>query len=183
VVVDYLRSLRQKRVPAVIGAYALVMVLFSGAVGLIGGGQAGAESPPPPVAVTETAVAGDELVNNGLTDEEIYLIARVIEGEAANEPFKGKVAIGAVILNRVQHDNFPDSVREVVFQPRAFCVVTNGLINRPPTEDSLQAARAAVSGEDPTGGALYFWNPRKNPNPWVWGRIQLITIGNHIFAR
>lgn len=182
-VIDYLRSFGQKRVSAVIGAYTLIMVLFSGAVGLAGGSQAGAESPPPPQAVTENVVAGDQFATGELTNEEVYLIARVIQGEAANEPYKGKVAVGAVILNRVQHDKFPDSVRGVIFQPRAFCVVANGLINHTPSEDSLQAARTAAGGEDPTGGALYFWNPRKNPNPWVWGRTQLITIGNHIFAR
>lgn len=181
VVVDYLRAFGQKQVPAAIGAYTLVMVLFSFVPGLTGGGPAGAESPPPGVVAKEAA--DEEALDHGFTDEEIRLIARVIEGEAANEPYKGKVAVGAVVLNRVKHDKFPDSVRGVIYQPRAFCVVANGLINRTPAEDSLQAARAAVSGEDPTGGALYFWNPRKNPNPWVWGRIPLITIDNHVFAR
>jgi len=181
VVVDYLRAFGQKQVPAAIGAYTLVMVLLSLALGLTGGSPAGAESPPPSV-VAQTA-ADEGVPDHGFTNEEVRLIARVVEGEAANEPYRGKVAVGAVVLNRVKHDKYPDSVRGVIYQPLAFCVVANGLINRTPTGDSLQAARAAASGEDPTGGALYFWNPRKNPNPWVWGRTPLITIGNHVFAR
>jgi len=117
-----------------------------------------------------------------LSAEEVHLIARVIEGEAAQEPYQGRVAVGAVIMNRVKHPDFPNSVEEVVYQPRAFCVVGNGLVNRTPSKKSILAAQEAARGHDPTGGALYFWNPNKPVNSWVWTRTPLVTIGNHTFA-
>jgi N-acetylmuramoyl-L-alanine amidase len=112
-----------------------------------------------------------------------YLLARVIEGEAANEPYVGKVAVGAVILNRTQSSSFPSSLPSVIYQPLAFESVSNGQVNRPVTEESLRAAQQAMSGWDPTDGALFFWNPGKSVNPWIWSRNVTEQIGRHVFAR
>lgn len=114
---------------------------------------------------------------------EITLLARVIEGEAANEPFLGKVAVGAVILNRTKSASFPHTISGVVYQDNAFESVANGQIYRPLTEESVRAAQLAMSGYDPTGGALFFWNPYKPVSPWIWSRTIVTQIGKHVFAR
>ncbi|MFA5384505.1 MAG: spore cortex-lytic enzyme [Eubacteriales bacterium] len=115
--------------------------------------------------------------------DDTYLLARVIEGEAANESFTGKVAVGAVILNRMQSAAFPHSLAGIIYQPGAFESVSNGQYDRPLTDDSVRAATLAMSGWDPTGGALFFWNPAKPVSPWVWTRNVVTQIGRHIFAR
>jgi N-acetylmuramoyl-L-alanine amidase len=107
----------------------------------------------------------------------------VIEGEAANEPFAGKVAVGAVILNRLRSALFPHTLAGVIYQPHAFESVANGQYNRPASQESLQAAALSMNGWDPTGGALYFWNPVKAISPWVWTKNIISQIGRHIFAR
>jgi len=114
---------------------------------------------------------------------DLILMARVIEGEAADEPYKGKVAVGAVIVNRLQSPDFPKSVSGVVFEPDAFEAVTNGQYTRPLTQESIRAAQDALSGKDPTNGALYYWNPVKATSKWVWSRPIVTRIGNHVFAR
>ncbi|MGO0123438.1 spore cortex-lytic enzyme [Desulfothermobacter acidiphilus] len=113
----------------------------------------------------------------------VLLLARLIMGEAADEPFEGKVAVGAVVLNRMRHPNFPHSIPGVIFQPGAFESVSNGQIWRPLSPEAVRAAELALAGWDPTGGALYFWNPAKPVSAWVWTRTIVTRIGNHIFAR
>ncbi|MGQ9496985.1 MAG: cell wall hydrolase [Desulfotomaculales bacterium] len=113
----------------------------------------------------------------------LYLLARVIEGEAADEPFIGKVAVGAVILNRVRDARFPKTVAGVIFQPWAFESVSNGQMWRGLSNESIRAAQAALAGWDPTYGALFFWNPAKTVSPWIWTRSIITWIGRHVFAR
>jgi N-acetylmuramoyl-L-alanine amidase len=116
--------------------------------------------------------------------DNLNLIARVIQGEADNEPFTGKVAVGAVLLNRVGSSSFPKSLSGVVFEPYAFESVSNGLIWRySPSWDSIRAASSALSGWDPSSGALFFWNPSKQVSAWIWTRSVITQIGHHIFAR
>ncbi|MDH7578695.1 MAG: cell wall hydrolase [Bacillota bacterium] len=116
--------------------------------------------------------------------DNLWLLARVIQGEAEGEPFLGKVAVGAVLLNRMRSASFPNTLAGVIFQPLAFESVANGLIWwRTPSLESIRAAAAALSGWDPTYGALYFWNPAKPVNPWIWTRLIVTQIGRHIFAR
>lgn len=117
-----------------------------------------------------------------ISQEDIYLLAAIIESEAAGEPYLGKVAVGAVIINRVENAQFPNTLGGVIFQPGAFESVANGQFGREITADSRRAARDALLGQDPTGNALYFWNPAKPVNPWVWQRRQVVQIGRHIFA-
>lgn len=113
----------------------------------------------------------------------VYLLAQVIEGEAADEPYEGKVAVGAVILNRTGSPDFPNTIPGVVYEVDAFESVSNGQYQRPLSKDSLNAAVDALNGYDPTGGALYFWNPAKATSPWVWSRPVITRIGGHVFAR
>ncbi|MFZ5592235.1 MAG: spore cortex-lytic enzyme [Bacillota bacterium] len=123
-------------------------------------------------------------ISRGITDrDQVTLLARIIEGEAADEPYLGKVAVGAVILNRVQSPAFPNTLAGVIYQPLAFESVANGQAYRPLSEESLRAAQQALSGFDPTGGALYFWNPAKRVSSWIWSRPILTQIGRHVFAR
>lgn len=118
------------------------------------------------------------------TGWDIWLLARVIQGEAGAEPFVGKVAVGAVIMNRVRSASFPNTIAGVVFQGAAFESVLNGLIWRVPVSlESLRAAQLALSGWDPTGGATFFWNPYKPVSPWIWTRQILTQIGRHVFGR
>jgi N-acetylmuramoyl-L-alanine amidase len=115
--------------------------------------------------------------------DNVSLLGRVIDGEAGDEPYDGKVAVGAVLLNRMQSSAFPHTLAGVVFQPYAFESVGNGLIwERQPTSDCLRAASDALSGWDPTHGALYFWNPSKSVSPWIWSRQILTQIGHQVFG-
>ncbi len=116
--------------------------------------------------------------------DNLWLLSRLIQGEAGAEPFLGKVAVGAVLLNRMRSSSFPNTLAGVIFQPLAFESVANGVIWwRPPSLESIRAAAAALGGWDPTYGALYFWNPAKPVSPWIWTRSIITQIGRHIFAR
>lgn len=111
-----------------------------------------------------------------------YLIARAIHGEARGEPYIGKVAVGAVILNRVKAPQFPNTVAGVIYQPLAFTAVADGQINLTPNKDSLKAARDALNGWDPTYGTLYYWNPATATSKWIWSRKVTLKIGKHWFG-
>jgi len=117
-----------------------------------------------------------------LDDDEMELLARVISAEARGESFDGQVAVGAVVLNRVECRDFPDSVSEVCHQPGAFCGVTDGQIDIEPSESCRAAAEAAARGEDPTGGAVYFYNPKTAASAWIRSRPVVVIIGNHCFC-
>ncbi|MGE5606617.1 MAG: cell wall hydrolase [Bacteroidota bacterium] len=111
------------------------------------------------------------------------LLARVIRAEAEAEPYTGQVAVGAVILNRIQNPDFPNTLAGVIYEPRAFESVSNGMVNRPPTESARKAANAALSGWDPSGGAIFFFNPAKvGAKSYVWTRKIIQRIGKHVFA-
>lgn len=129
---------------------------------------------------------GGDVVSQGVAgtrSEDIDLLARVIEAEAQGEPYVGKVAVAAVILNRVRHPEFPNTLSGVIFQPHAFESVTNGLIwRRTPSEESRRAAIDALNGWDPTYGSIFFWNPYKPVSPWIWSRPVVVQYGNHVFA-
>jgi peptidoglycan lytic transglycosylase len=121
-------------------------------------------------------------VTNGVSGN-VNLLAHLIHGEAASEPYIGKVAVGGVVMNRIQNPKFPKTIAGVVYQPHAFESVSNGIFNEPVSSESLRAAVDAISGWDPSGGALYFFNPSKTNNPWIWARSTITQIGRHIFAR
>ncbi|GEM_PF-570870 len=120
--------------------------------------------------------------SNTLAGGDVDMLARLIHAEAQAEPYTGKVAVGAVVLNRTRAPGFPNSVAGVIYQPLAFESVSNGWFYRAAASTSYQAARAAVSGWDPTGGAIYFFNPSKTRNRFIWSRKIVLQIGNHVFA-
>lgn len=115
---------------------------------------------------------------------EIQLLARCVNGEARGEPYEGQVAVAAVILNRVESPSFPNSIAGVIYQPGAFTAVNDGQINVPIAEDSsvYRACQEAMNGTDPTGGAIYYYNPEKTTNQWIYSRQVITVIGKHRFA-
>lgn len=121
--------------------------------------------------------------NGQYSSNDVYLLAKVIAAEGRGEPYTGQVAIGAVVLNRVSHSSFPDSIAGVVYQPGAFSAVTDSNWKVEPTPDSKKAARDAINGWDPSGGAIYYYNPRKTSNKWIRTRPVVTTIGAHIFCK
>ena len=116
---------------------------------------------------------------------DIQLMARAINGEARGEPYEGQVAVGAVILNRVKNPNFPNTIAGVIYEKGAFTAVADGQIEVPLAEDSTvdKAARDAMNGWDPTGGAIYYFNPDTATNKWIWSRPLIKQIGKHRFCR
>lgn len=115
--------------------------------------------------------------------DNLHLLSQVVCGEARGEPYEGKVAVAAVILNRTLDKRFPDSVAGVAYQTHAFEAVTNGEIYRETTPECRKAAQAALGGWDPVNGAVYFFAPAKTSNAFIWSRQQVRTIGKHIFAK
>jgi N-acetylmuramoyl-L-alanine amidase len=114
---------------------------------------------------------------------DVDLLARLVTAEAGAEPFKGKVAVASVILNRSEDKNFPETISGNIFKPHEFESVSNGLIWNVPTKDSYKAAEVALKGWDPTYGAKYFFNPAKLKGPsWVQSRRIVERIGNHVFG-
>lgn len=121
--------------------------------------------------------------SSGSGSGNLYLLARAINGEARGEPYIGQVAVGAVILNRTQNPKFPRTVAGVIYQPGAFTAVSDGQLNLAPTESSIKAAQDALNGWDPSGGALYYYNPAKTTNKWIWSRPIIKVIGSHYFCK
>ena len=115
-------------------------------------------------------------------DNSTYLLARVISAEARGEPYSGQVAVGAVILNRVEHPSFPNSISGVVYQPGAFSCMDDGQFNQPVADSCYRAAREALAGSDPSGGAIYYFNPDTATSAWIWSRPLIKVIGKHRFC-
>ena len=115
---------------------------------------------------------------------DLQLLARAVNGEARGEPYTGQVAVAAVILNRVNHSSFPNTVAGVIYQPGAFTAVSDGQINVPISADSTvyKACRDAMNGWDPTGGAIYYFNPDTATSSWIWSRPFIKQIGKHRFC-
>ena len=115
----------------------------------------------------------------------VQLLARAINGEARGEPYEGQVAVGAVIMNRVRSSKFPNTIAGVIYQSGAFTAVSDGQINVPIKEGStvLKAAQDALNGWDPSGGALYYFNPNTATSKWIWSRQIIKTIGKHNFCK
>lgn len=113
---------------------------------------------------------------------DVYLLARLISAEARGEPYIGQVAVGAVVLNRVDHPSFPNSMSGVIYQRGAFSCLDDGQFDQPIADSAYRAAREALAGADPTGGAIYYFNPATATSKWIWSRPQMLTIGSHIFC-
>ncbi len=116
---------------------------------------------------------------------DLQLMARAVNGEARGEPYTGQVAVAAVILNRVNHSSFPNTVAGVIYQPGAFTAVSDGQINAPIDANSTvyKACQDALNGWDPSGGAIYYFNPDTATSSWIWSRELIVQIGKHRFCR
>ena len=117
------------------------------------------------------------------SDNDINLLAKLIAAEARGETYKGQVAVGAVVLNRVSHASFPDTIAGVIYQKGAFSCVTDSNWNVSPDSTSLKAARDCINGWDPSGGAIYYYNPSKTNNSFMHSRPVITAIGRHVFCR
>ena len=113
---------------------------------------------------------------------DVYLLAKTIHAEGRGEPYTGQVAIGAVIMNRVRNNAFPNTISGVVYQKGAFTAVDDGQINLEPNDTAMKAARDAINGWDPSGGALYYYNPAVATSAWIFDRQTVTVIGKHVFA-
>lgn len=113
---------------------------------------------------------------------DVDLLARLISAEARGEPYEGQVAVGAVVLNRVKHPSFPNTVAGVIYQPWAFSCINDGQFNEPVSQSAYRAAKDALNGWDPSGGAIYYFNPAKATSSWIWSRPVIVTIGSHLFC-
>ena len=144
--------------------------------------------------LTQDGIVGSKTLNAlGITSQsnqtgkysnnDVNLLAKIITAEARGEPYSGQVAVGAVILNRIEHPSFPDSLSGVIYQPGAFSCLQDGQINAKTEDSCKKAARDAMNGSDPTGGAIYYYNPAKTSNSFMLSRPVLITIGKHKFCK
>ena len=120
--------------------------------------------------------------SGGSYSGDLQLLARIISAEARGEPYQGQVAVGAVVLNRVRHPSFPDTLAGVIYQRDAFTAVSDGQFDEPIAESAWRAAQDALGGSDPSGGALYYFNPATATSAWIWSRPLIVTIGNHRFC-
>lgn len=116
------------------------------------------------------------------SSSDLYLLAKTVYAEARGEPYEGQVAVAAVILNRVESPDFPNTIAEVIYQPWAFTAVHDGQINLEPNETAYSAARDAMNGWDPTYGCLYYYNASTATSEWIFTRTTVVTIGKHVFA-
>lgn len=117
------------------------------------------------------------------TEANINLLARIISAEARGEPYSGQVAVGAVILNRIEHPSFPDSLSGVIYQNGAFTAIVDGQFNEPVADSAYNAARDALNGWDPTGGCIYYYNPSKTSNAFMHSLPTVTVIGSHRFCK
>lgn len=118
----------------------------------------------------------------GYSGNDVNLLARIISAEARGEPYAGQVAVGGVILNRIEHPSFPNTLAGVIYQPGAFSCVNDGGINAAVADSAYRAARDAINGWDPSGGAIYYFNPAKATSAWIWSRPVITVIGSHRFC-
>lgn len=116
------------------------------------------------------------------SSQDLYLLAKCVYAEARGEPYVGQVAVAAVILNRVESPEFPNTISGVIYQPWAFTAVHDGQINLEPNDSAYSAAKDALNGWDPTYGCLYYYNPATATSEWIWSRTTVVTIGQHVFA-
>lgn len=124
-----------------------------------------------------------EPTNSGISNSEIDVLASLVRAEALGESMSGKIAVAAVVLNRVDSPEFPDTINGVIFEHNQFSPVANGSINQAADRDSYEAAKAAINGADPSNGAVYFYNPATASDHWIRTRPVTAVIDNHKFAK
>lgn len=125
---------------------------------------------------------GSSGTSGGDQSGDVYLLARLISAEARGEPYVGQVAVGAVVLNRVRHASFPNSIADVIYQTEAFTCVADGQFDEPIADSAYRAAQDALNGYDPSYGAIYYFNPSTATSSWIWSRPLIVEIGKHRFC-
>ena len=139
-----------------------------------------------PLAAMGLSAGGGKSSNSGgsggASSSQVDLLARLISAEARGEPYSGQVAVGAVVLNRIKHPSFPNTLPGVIYQSGAFTCITDGQFNQPVAESAYRAARDALNGVDPSGGAIYYFNPSTATSSWIWSRPLITVIGKHRFC-
>ena len=139
-----------------------------------------------PLAALGLSAGGGNSSNSGgsggASSSQVDLLARLISAEARGEPYSGQVAVGAVVLNRIKHPSFPNTLPGVIYQSGAFTCITDGQFNQPVAESAYRAARDALNGVDPSGGAIYYFNPSTATSSWIWSRPLITVIGKHRFC-
>ena len=128
------------------------------------------------------ASGGSVAASSAIISADHRLLSKLVYAEARGESYKGQVAVAAVVLNRVASASFPNTISGVIYQSGAFTCVSNGSINNTPDATAIRAARDALNGWDPTGGCLYYYNPRATSDKWIRTRTVKTIIGNHRFA-
>lgn len=134
------------------------------------------------VSLSGSVAASSTSSSGGYSSSDVTLLARLVYAEARGEPYKGQVAVAAVVLNRVRSSEFPNTIAGVIYQKNAFSCVTDGQINLTPNAESKRAAQDALGGWDPSGGSLYYYNPNTASDSWIFSRTTVTVIGNHRFA-
>ncbi|WP_125153406.1 spore cortex-lytic enzyme [Clostridium rectalis] len=133
------------------------------------------------LGINESSTTGGSS-GNSTNNQDVNLLARLINGEARGEPYEGQVAVGAVVLNRTRDPRFPSSIAGVIYQPGAFTAIADGQINAELQQSSVKAAIDALNGWDPSGGAMYYFNPVTATSSWIWSRPLIKVIGKHRFC-
>ena len=151
------------------------VLLFQQKNGLAADGKAGQET----LAALGISSAG--LIEQN-TSGDVALLARLISAEARGESYEGQVAVGAVVLNRIAHPSFPNTLSGVIYQRGAFSCLDDGQFDEPVAQSAYAAARDAMNGYDPTGGAIYYFNPVTATSQWIWSRPLIVQIGKHRFC-
>lgn len=134
------------------------------------------------VPAKSNTASGSPSSKNITNNKDVELLSRLINGEARGEPYEGQVAVGAVVLNRTRDPRFPSTIAGVIYQPGAFTAIVDGQINAKIEESSKKAARDALNGWDPSGGAVFYFNPAKATSKWIWSRPLIKIIGTHRFC-
>lgn len=135
------------------------------------------------LGITSGSSSGSGGGSGKYSSSDVALLARVISAEARGEEYIGQVAVGACVLNRVNHPSFPDTVAGVIYQPGAFSALNDGNWEQPVYDSAKKAAQDAINGWDPSGGAIYYYNPDKTSNQWIRSRPVIKRIGKHLFCK
>jgi N-acetylmuramoyl-L-alanine amidase len=134
-------------------------------------------------AKTQSVTPTQSYGSKNVSANDMKLLSNAVYGEARGEPYIGQVAIAAVIMNRMDNPNFPNTVPGIIFQPGAFTAVADGQIWLSPNAQAQKAVNDALRGWDPSSGAIYYFNPATATSKWIWSRPQIKRIGDHIFCR
>lgn len=158
---------------------------FQSSNGLTADGQVGNQTLAAlGITPSDSGNSGGGSAGAGGSDQsgDVYLLARLISAEARGEPYVGQVAVGAVVLNRVKHASFPNSIADVIYQTEAFTCVADGQFDQPIADSAYRAAQDALNGYDPSYGAIYYFNPSTATSSWIWSRPLIVEIGKHRFC-